>query len=101
MYLVKENLVISEVEASLANGRNGEDLVGMPIVTTSQLGFAVEQPDLNGTEFGSNVVHISNMDESNLKGNDTTLNQTEQVIDSFYFYENTPGVADQRIINLL
>lgn len=59
MYLVKENLVISDVEESLANGHKGEDLVGIPIVTSNHIGYAMEQLELNSTDFESNVMHVS------------------------------------------
>ncbi|XP_062712341.1 cardioacceleratory peptide receptor isoform X1 [Aedes albopictus] len=89
MYLVRENLVISDVETSLGTGSKDDELLGAPFTTTGEMRFGVgmEQLELNSTEFGSNVVQLSSMDDGALRTNDTTLNSTEQVIDSFYFYE--------------
>ncbi|XP_062555198.1 cardioacceleratory peptide receptor-like [Armigeres subalbatus] len=88
MYLVRENLVISDAEASLDTEAKGDELPGNPFATTTgEMRFEMEQLELNSTGIGTNVVQLSSIDESALRTNDTTLNSTEQVIDSFYFYE--------------
>lgn len=60
MYLVRENLVISDVETSLGTGSKDDELLGAPFTTAGEmrLGVGMEQLELNSTEFGSNVVQV-------------------------------------------
>ncbi|XP_038115973.1 cardioacceleratory peptide receptor [Culex quinquefasciatus] len=108
MYLMEENLVISDIEAppvvhagvGVGVGAGSEEqqqqqLVVTEIPSIEELGFGTEQLlELNNSYYGSEIAQllsttIATVDESIMKTNDTVvpLNSTEQVIDSFYFYE--------------
>ncbi|XP_055611843.1 cardioacceleratory peptide receptor-like [Uranotaenia lowii] len=115
MYLMNENLVLSDVDSLMSGGGSSSSVALTEVSTTisestattfastlassSHLkeihyGGMLEQLDLdpNGTDYGSEIAQLltANVDDNSnvLRTNDTTtLNSTEQVIDSFYFYE--------------
>ncbi|XP_055539889.1 cardioacceleratory peptide receptor-like [Wyeomyia smithii] len=88
MNLMRENLVISDVEVSLFFGDHvAEQQEGIfstsPGIVTG-MDFA-----LNSTVYGSKKEHVvlSELEYTTMKVNSSTHNTTEQVFDSFYFYE--------------
>ncbi|KAL1395865.1 hypothetical protein pipiens_010926 [Culex pipiens pipiens] len=106
---MEENLVISDIEAppvvhagvGVGVGAGSEEqqqqqLVVTEIPSIEELGYGTEQLlELNNSYYGSEIAQllsttIATVDESIMKTNDTVvpLNSTEQVIDSFYFYES-------------
>ncbi|XP_058453301.1 cardioacceleratory peptide receptor-like isoform X2 [Malaya genurostris] len=89
MNLVEENLVISGAEVPLLSEGQSVELAETELSTNRGASFGMEQLELNSTGYGSEMTQLmpTQLDYSVVKANESTLNGTEQVIDSFYFYE--------------